>query len=200
MTHTEYTHIIFGIFTAAMGTLALHSLRNPASGTKYVWPVLVFLLGFFLFIPTETQERTYTELGPWQTFLSAFPNSLDVWLESLKKFHVVQHKAAGFMAMMLGAIEFGRAKKWLVKPAWGRVFPFLAIGVGLALAIHGGSHAHLPHASEQTHHWVLGMSFAGGGLALGLAQAGILKRPFWSMLWAVLVLIAGLDMALFYRV
>jgi hypothetical protein len=35
---------------------------------------------------------------------------------------------------------------------------------------------------------------------LGLAQLGVLKRPVWTWLWALLMLIAGLDMALFYRV
>jgi hypothetical protein len=104
------------------------------------------------------------------------------------------------MGMALGTIEFSRAKGWLTKPSWGRWFPVLAIGIGLALAIHGGSHAHLPNPSEQRHHWILGLSFAGGGAALGLAQLGVLKRPVWTWLWALLMLIAGLDMALFYRV
>ncbi len=200
MTHTEYTHIFFGFFTAFTGAVALYSIRHPTSGARFVWPVLIFLLGLFLFIPTETQERTYSPVGPWETFLSAFPTSLDVWLESLKKFHVIQHKAGGFMAMMLGTIEFGRAKGWLTKPMWQRWFPPLAVGVGLSLAIHGGSQAHLPHAAEQAHHWILGLSFAGGGLALGLAQAGVLRQPMWRWLWALLMFIAGLNMALFYRV
>jgi hypothetical protein len=200
MTHTEHVHILFGLGLALAGAGWLGALAYPGGPLRYIWPIPAFLVGVFLVISTETQERTYTEVGAWDTFLSVFPNSLAVWLATVKKVHVIQHKAAGVCALAAGGIEWGRAVGCLSSPRWRWFFPFLAIAAGLALGVHGGTHQHLPRLSEQLHHWILGGVLVAGGTVLVLALARVLKGPGWHYVLPALMLIAGVDLMLFYRV
>jgi hypothetical protein len=161
--------------------------------------VLVFLLGLFLVIPTETQERTYVRVDIWDTFLSVFPNSLAVWLTTVQEAHVLQHKAAGLCAMLAGSIEGSRTYGWLVAPQWRWSMPLLAIAAGLAVGVHGGTHQHLPRIAEQLHHWILGGALVVGGAVHAGATATVRPRAMWQRVLPTLVLIAGLDLAFFYR-
>ena len=200
MTHTEHVHLLFGIGLAMTGILWLGAQVYPAGPLRYMWPSLLFLLGLFLVIPTETQERTYVRVGAWDTFLSVFPNSLTVWLTTVQKAHVIQHKAAGVCAMLAGGIEGGRASGWLSAPRWRWMLPLLAIAAGLAVGIHGGTHQHLPRGVEQLHHWILGGALVLGGVVHGVASARVPQRPIWQGVLPALVLMAGLDLAFFYRI
>lgn len=199
MTHTEYVHILFGVGLILGGASWLGAQRVPASPLRFVWPLLVFLVGLFLVIPTETQERTYTRVGLWDTFLSVFPDSLDVWLATVRKGHVLQHKAAGVCAMLAGGIEGLRGAGRLQGAHWRWAMPLLAVGAGLAIGIHGGTHTHLPRVAEQAHHWVLGGALVLGGLAHALATVGRPPRPVLQQVLPVLMIVAGLDLALLYR-
>jgi hypothetical protein len=199
MTHSEHVHIFFGIGLALTGLLWLGALVPAGARLRYAWPVLLFAVGFFMLIPTETQERAYTRVGAWDTFLSVFPNSLAVWLATVQKFHVIQHKLAGVCAMVAGAIEEVRAFGALAAPRWRWALPLLTIGAGLALGIHGGTHQHLPHLVEREHHWILGGCLAVGGTVQAVAIARRAERPVWFRVLPALVLLAGLDLALFYR-
>ena len=200
MTHTEHVHLLFGTGLVMTGVLWLGALARPAGPLRYGWPILLFLLGLFLVIPTETQERTYMQVGAWDTFLSVFPNSLTVWLETVQKPHVVQHKAAGVCAMFAGGIEWSRLRGWLPSPGWRWALPFLAVSAGLAIGVHGGTHQHLPRGVEQLHHWIMGGAFVLGGVVHGVASASDPERPLWQSVLPLLVLIAGLDLAFFYRI
>lgn len=203
MTHTERVHVIFGVAIALTGLFALRSVHQPESRARFVWPALVFLIGLCLFVPVEAQSRTYRQVGWWATLVSVVPQNLGSWLPDwlamLRKPHVVQHKLGAALTMLAGLVELGRSAGRLRHPAWGRLLPLLAIGVGLAFAVHGGTSAHLPHAAEQRHHWLLGAAFVLGGAALAAAQAGLPGGRRWWYLWAALMTAAGLDLALFYR-
>jgi predicted amidohydrolase YtcJ len=198
VTHTEHVHLLFGIGLTLAGLGWLGDQARPGTPLRYAWPLLVFLVGLFLVIPTETQERTYLQVGLWDTFLSVFPNSLSVWLATVQQPHVIQHKTAGVCAMLAGGIEVGRAGGWLAAPRWRWAMPALAIGAGLAVGVHGGSHQHLPRVVEQFHHWILGGALVLGGVVHGwaLAPGGWRLGRF---VLPSLVLLAGLDLALFYR-
>jgi hypothetical protein len=200
VTHTEHVHILLGIGLAMAGALWLGALAYPGSPLRYVWPIPLFLVGLFLVIPTETQERTYSRVSAWDTFLSVFPNSLDVWLASVRKVHVMQHKAAGICAMAAAGVEEFRTIGWLTRSGWRWTMPLFAIVAGLAVGVHGGTHTHLPRFVEQLHHWILGGALAGGGIIQALASAKGLRRPFLQAVLPSLVLLAGLDLALFYRI
>jgi hypothetical protein len=200
MAHTEYVHLLFGIGLAMTGVLWLGAQAYPAGPLRYIWPILLFLLGLFLVIPTETQERTYMQVGAWDTFLSVFPNSVTIWLTTVQKAHVIQHKAAGVCAMLAGGIEWSRAWGWLSAPRGRWALPLLAVAAGFAIGIHGGTHQHLPHGVEQLHHWILGGALGLGGVVHALASARVPQHPIWQDVLPALVLMAGLDLAFFYRI
>lgn len=199
MTHTEHVHLLFGIGLAMTGALWLGAQAFPAGPFRYAWPLLLAAVGFFLVIPTETQERTYVPVGVWDTFLSVFPNSLSVWLTTVQKAHVIQHKVTGACALLAGAIEGSRACRWLSAPQWRWALPLLTIAAGLAIGVHGGTHQHLPRVAEQAHHWILGGALGVGGMIHAVAISHVPERPTWRRVLPALVLAAGLDLALLYR-
>ena len=199
MTHTEQVHLLFGIGLTLAGALWLGAQAYPAGPLRQMWPPFLVAVGLFLVIPTETQERTYTQVGVWDTFLSVFPNSLSVWLTTVQKPHVIQHKLAGVCAFLAGAIESSRACGWLAAPRWRWALPLLTIAAGLAIGVHGGTHQHLPRVAEQAHHWILGGGLVLGGMAHAVAIGRVPERPVWQCVLPALVLAAGLDLAFLYR-
>jgi hypothetical protein len=199
MSHTEHVHILFGIGLTLTGALWLGGQTPVGHRLRYVWPLILVAVGVFLVIPTETQERTYVPVDAWNTFLSVFPNSLSVWLTTVQKVHVIQHKVSGLCAIVAGAIEEGRACGWLTTSRWHWALPLLTIAAGLAIGIHGGTHRHLPRVVEQAHHWIMGGAFVLGGVAQGIAVGYRRDHPGLRRVLPALVLLAGLDLALLYR-
>lgn len=202
MTHTEKVHVIFGLLAAITGALALWHAFRPTSRVRHVWPVLTFLIGFCLFIPVEAQTRTYVEVSWWATILSVVPDSpqywLDNWFAKLASWHVVQHKVGGLMIMVVGVVEGLRGRGRLSTSGWRFVLPMLLVGIGIAFGVHGGGSEHLPSWSEQVHHHVLGVAFVLAGIIQGLVERGRLHGA-WRGAWALLVLLVGLDISVFYR-
>ncbi len=202
MTHTEKVHIYFGLGLCLIGLFALVAIRFPNSRARSVWPVLVFVVGFLLFIPVEAQTRTYQAVGWWETFLSWIPDDVNYWLTNwlakAREMHVLQHKVAGVFAMMVGVIELGVVRGWAVA-RWRVAVPWLTILVGLSLGVHGGNSHHLPTVQEQAHHWILGIGFVTAGLVQLLQQRGVLSQPGWRYAWPLVMLLTGADLALFYR-
>jgi hypothetical protein len=202
--YTEQVHVLFGTAMAATGAIAWWSERHPESPARRIWPVLSFLIGIFVFLPVDVGTGTYNHEGPWDTFLSVVPDSaafwVQRWIRPLGQLHVIQHKATGVFAMVLGVIEYGRASGRLTSVRWAWVMPAALIAIGLALGVHGGSAKHLPSHVEQLHHWILGVGLGGSGVVLLLAQQGRLKAPAWRSLWTVALVILGLDLAFFYRI
>jgi cytochrome bd-type quinol oxidase subunit 2 len=111
----------------------------------------------------------------------------------------VQHKIGSFLMMVVGVVEFSRANGRLRAQGWAWIFPTLLMGIAVSFGIHGGSVEHLPNRVEQVHHRVLGIAFAVAAVSLLLVRTGRLHGTFWQALWAMLVLVVGLDIALFYR-
>jgi len=203
MTHTEKVHVVFGILGAVAGALALVHAFRPASRAQFVWPLIAILIGFCLFIPVEAQTRTYQEVGWWDTILSVVPESprywFDNWFAKLASWHVLQHKAAGLMIMVVGVVEFLRARGRLATSGWRFALPVLLVLIGLAFGIHGGTAVHLPHPTEKLHHRIFGVAFVLAGLVQALVEMGRL-RGAWRGAWALLVMLVGLDIAFFYRI
>ncbi len=203
MTHTEKVHVFFGLMLAVVGGLALWSAYRPASPTRFLWPILAFLVGFVVFIPVEAQTRTYREVGWWSTILSAVPESPRYWAQNwfryLSEIHVIQHKVGGLLAMVAGVIEWYRIRGRLAAPGWGWALPALLVGIGLAFGIHGGSVEHLPFRVEQVQHRIFGGAIVLAGVLLGLIRGGRLRHAVWAGSWAAVLLAAGLSITFFYR-
>jgi hypothetical protein len=204
MTQTEWVHVLFGMGIALIGALALWGLYRPHSPARQAWPVLAFLIGFFLFIPVEAGTRTYDHSTWWETLWRWVPEHPATWaadwLDKARQPHAMQHKIGATFAMVAGVVEFLRARGRLAGRAWGFVFPALVIGVAIAFGVHGGTAAHLSHRSELVHHQLMGVLFAVAGVSLALVRAGRLTAPAWKGLWAALVLLVGLDITFLYRI
>lgn len=203
MTHTEKVHVLFGLVAIVTGFLALWSSYHPESRARLGWPILAFLIGFFLFIPVEAQTRTYEHVGWWETLRSFVPQHPETWVSDWLSYcsrrHVVQHKIGSFLMMVVGVVEFRRARGRLRAQGWAWIFPTLLMGIAFSFGVHGGSGEHLPNRVEQVHHRVLGVAFAVAAASLLLVRTGRLRGAFWQGLWAVLVIVVGLDIALLYR-
>jgi hypothetical protein len=203
MTHTEKVHVVFGLVAAITGGLALWAAIDRRSRAGSAWPALAFLLGLFLFIPVESQHRTYLEVGWSDVLISAVPEHpatwLRDWLHYLPQRHVVQHKLGAIFIMAIGIVEFLRCRDKLAGPPWGLLLPFLLVAVGLSFGVHGGTAVHLSHLTEQANHWLLGAALSAGGVSLALVRAGRLRGRLWEGVWPALVLLAGLIVAFSYR-
>jgi hypothetical protein len=186
-----------------LGILALCAAHRPGSWSRTAWPILALTLGALLFVPVEAQTRTYQPVGWWETFFSWIPTHPDSWLEdwldTAGKVHVIQHKVGGFLAFAIGAIELGVARRWLAHDGWTRLLPWFSIAIGLSFAVHGGTEQHLPSASEQFQHWIMGAGFVCGGIVLALHQARILRSARWKYAWPIIVTATGVELSLFYR-
>lgn len=199
MAHTEHVHILYGAGLVLIGSLWLASLAYPAPVLRWSWTVLVVLLGLSLVVPTETQARTYLPVGAWDTLQSVIPDSLDTWLESVRKPHVIQHKVAGVCAMLGGLVELVRGTGRLRGSGWRWALPGLAVGAAIAIGVHGGTSHHLPRVGEQAHHWILGSGLGLGSVAYAYGQRA--GRPLaWCAALPAALVVAGLDWALRYRV
>jgi hypothetical protein len=203
MTHTERVHVLFGCAAAATGALAVLHAHRPAGRAGGAWPAIGFLIGFCLFVPVEAQTRTYQDVGWWETLLSVVPQHPATWaadwFSRLDHWHVIQHKVGGILIMVACAIEWLRGRGSLGGRSWQLVLPVLLVGIGLAFGVHGGTRQHLPSGVEQLHHRLFGFGFMLAGIALGLWRAGVVRAPAFRWLWGALVLLVGLDIALFYR-
>jgi len=203
VTHTEKVHVVFGILAAVTGGLALWHAFRPRSRAGLVWPILAFLIGFFLFIPVEAQSRTYLEVGWRDALLSAVPEHPATWMRDwfhyLPQRHVIQHKIGAVFIMAIGVIEFGRAQGRLAGDVWGLMLPSLLLGIAISFGAHGGTAAHLSHRIEQVHHQVLGLAFAGSAVTLAVARTGRRHGWLWDGIWAAIVLAIGVALAISYR-
>jgi len=203
MTHTEYVHVFFGFAVAIAGALAFWSGLHPASRLRFVWPIMIFLIGLCLFIPVEAQTRTYQIVPWWQAALSVVPQHpsrwLHDWIVPLSQIHVIQHKLAGLLTMVIGVVEWRRARGAHLAAVWRWLLPGLMITVGLLFGIHGGNMHHLPHRVEQVHHHILGAALGVSGLLLLGYETGTLRARAWGLAWTVLLMLVGLDIGLFYR-
>ena len=203
MTHTEWVHVLFGIGLVLMALLAIRAEYRPGGMADTAWPSLAILIGLLLFVPVEAHTRTYMVLGWMDVLRTLVPDRpshwLGDWLVAVRPGFVVQHTIGGAVAMLLGSVELCRARGILTDPRWRYVLPVALLVAAVSFGLHGGTSHHLPFATEQRQHHVMGAGFALGGLSAYLHRAGMLPHRRWALVWPVLALVAGISLVLFYR-
>jgi hypothetical protein len=189
---SEFNHHLAGLLVALAGVFIFfqRGLANRWLGTKYAWPACFLICGVFLLVWSDTE---------------LWPVGRSAWLETLRHDpEVLQHKTYAVLLLVLGAIEWQRARG-VLEAAWSRwVFPTLAIGGSVLLLFHphqGGMHD--PHhmdsmARIQLQHVSYSLTGVGVGLTKGFSD---LETPWQGVLqraWPLLMIVLGI-LLMFYR-
>jgi hypothetical protein len=181
--YSELNHQIAGVFVFLAGGFALMAASgNPRfSWAQYSWPLLFFFMGFFLFV------RHDPESWPWG------PLPL---LEAIQDPQVLQHTLFAFIVLGIGVTEWLRCRGTLKSPAWGFIFPVLAVSAAAMLFLH--KHGEGPSADKIYRHHVI-MASAGivAMVAKVLDDAKLLKTNVGGYTWSVLMMFIGLMLLIY---
>ena len=187
---SEFNHHLAGLFVALGAIFILFqerfTKRWPA--VKYVWPACFLLSGVFVLVWSDSE---------------LWPLGNRLWLDAMTHDReILQHKIFAMLLLVLGVIEWERARGALA--AWSRwVFPALAIAGSVLLLFHqhqSGMHGpdHLERMARiQSEH--LSFSITGIGVALtrSLSEIETEWRRAFSRLWPVLMVVVGILLTLY---
>ena len=190
-TGSEFNHHLAGFFVVlgAVFILFQEPLTKRWRAVKYGWPASFLLSGLFVLVWSDTELWPFGH-RPWLDAMTHNPE-------------VLQHKTFAALLLVLGLIEWRRARGTL-PAAWSAwVFPALAIGGSLLLLIHqheGGMHGpdHMERMARiQSEH--LSYSIAGVCLALtkGLSDIETNWRKVFSRIWPVVMMALGILLMLY---
>lgn len=189
---SEFNHHLAGFFVMLAGLIILFqpNLKRRWPAVKYVWPACFLLAGLFVFVWSDTE---------------LWPFGHRQWLEALQNNReVLQHKTFAVLLLVVGVIEWQKARGALTA-AWTKwVFPVIAIVGSVLLIFHQheggmvGEHHMETMARIQTQH----MSYLACGLGIGLANglSGVNTRlnGIFGRIWPVLMVMLGV-LLMFYR-
>jgi len=181
--YSELNHHVAGVFVLLAGGLALLATIGGSrfSWTRYGWPGLFFLLGIFLFV------RLDPESWPWG------PLSFG---ESVREVQVLQHMLFICIVWSIGIIEWFRCRGTLSHPAWGWVFPALALSGAVMLFMH--KHGEGPAAEKiYRHHAIMAVSGIVAMIAKVFDDSQLFNSKIGGYVWTCLIMFVGV-MLLFY--
>ncbi len=189
---SEFNHHLAGFLVALAGVFVLFQpdLAKRWPSVKYVWPACFLVAGIFVFVWSDTE---------------LWPFGHRQWLEALQNNReVLQHKTFAVLLLVLGAVEWQRARG-VLQAAWsGLVFPLLAICGSIILLFHHheggmvGEHHMETMARIQSEHLSYAACGFGIGLTKGLSELGTLGARVFARLWPSLLLVLGV-LLMFYR-
>lgn len=188
---SEFNHHLAGFFVVLAGIfiLAEPRLRARWPNVRYAWPVCFLLAGIFVLVFSDTELWPF---GP-QSWFYGLSNHMEVR----------QHKSFALILLVVGVIEFLRARGSL-KAAWaGWVFPVVAIAGSIILIFHehqGGMHGagHMERMARiQTEHHSYTAAGFGIGLTKGLSEIKTNWQPVFNKLWPSIMIVLGV-MLMFY--
>lgn len=189
---SEFNHHLAGWFVALAGLFVLFQshLVSRHPWVKYVWPATFGLSGIFVAVWSDTE---------------LWPFGQREWLEALRHNpEVLQHKLFAVLLLVLGTVEWQRARG-VLKAAWSSwVFPIIALtGSALLLFHHHEAGAHGPnHMALMARIQLQHLSFALAGFAIGTVKAlEELRTPWRSVMgrmWPALMVALGI-LLMFYR-
>jgi hypothetical protein len=189
---SEFNHHLAGFLVALAGALILFQSRLAKRwpAVRYAWPACFLVGGLFLLVWSDTELWPF---GP-----RAWPDALRNDAE------VLQHKTYAVLLLVLGTIEWQRARGVLTA-AWSAwVFPVLAIGGSILLLFHeheGGMHG--PNHEEvmariQAQHLSYALVGGGVGLTKGLSELRTRWEGVFRTAWPLLMILLGI-LLMFYR-
>jgi hypothetical protein len=188
---SEFNHHFAGILVILAGVflLAQSSLPNRWSFVRYLWPSCFLLAGLFLLVFSDTELWPF---GPQSWIYGLTHNAEDL-----------QHKAFALILLVLGFVEFQRARGVLNSRWAGWVFPVAAFCGSVMLlfhehhpGMHGADHM-IVMARVQAEH----LNFAVAGFGIGLLKGLSEVRSRWQILlariWPIALIALGILLMLY---
>ena len=188
---SEFNHHLAGIFIILAGLflLAESSLLSRWSVLRYLWPLCFLLAGMYLLVFSDS------ELWPLGT---------ESWWYGLShSAEDVQHKVFAVILLVLGFVEFQRARG-VLKSAWaGWVFPVAAFCGSVMLlfhehnpAMHGADHMAVM-ARVQSEHLNFAVTGFGIGILKGLSEVKSRWQLALARLWPIGLITLGVLLMLY---
>jgi hypothetical protein len=171
---SEFNHHFAGILVILAGVflLAQGSLPNRWSFLRYLWPSCFLLAGLFLMVFSDTELWPF---GP-QSWVYGLAHNAEV----------LQHKVFALILLVLGFVEFQRARGVLNSRWAGWVFPVAAFCGSVMLlfhehhpGMHGADHMTVMARVQAEH-----LNFAVAGFGIGLLKGLSEVRSRWQILLA----------------
>jgi hypothetical protein len=188
---SEFNHHLAGFLVVLAGIFILFEdrLRNRFPSFRYAWPMCFLVAGILLFIFSDT------ELWPF-----GYKNW---WVGVTGNLEVLQHKSFALILLVLGVIEYRRAKGTL-QAAWSAwAFPVLAFVGSFLLLFHshdagmvGPDPMAEMHRIQMQHYSYAGMG-AGIGIFKGLSETSTPAQKFSRVLYPLLMIALGITL-MFY--
>lgn len=188
---SEFNHRLAGVFVILAGLFVLSSSRFQSRWPmiKYAWPLCFLLSGIFVLVFSDT------ELWPF--------GPKNWWIGITGNLEVLQHKTFSVILLILGTIEFLRARGTL-KAAWSAwVFPALAVAGSVMLLFHAhDAGMHGPDAmSTMERIQMQHLSYAALGACIavskGVSESPLPFRRASSYIWPTLMIALGVLLAFY---
>ena len=187
--YSEFNHHVAGFLLLVIGSaeLSLAFRSSAALWVRLLLPAALGLMGVFLLIWSDHEAWPIGSLSLAQTLYGG-------------DHEILQHKLYGVLAVLIAAIEILRRIGRLPHAAWMVPLPAFAIIGGWMLFNH--SHGFHPSAQHiALHHAVMGtLAITAGSSKLVSAWqtgASLPVRSRWELLWAVLLVVIGLQLTLY---
>lgn len=188
---SEFNHHLAGILVILAGVflLAESSLLSRWSFLRYLWPLCFLLAGGLMLFFSDTE---LWPIGPQSWWYGLSHSAEDV-----------QHKAFAVILLVLGFVEFQRARG-VLKSAWaGWVFPVAAFCGSVMLlfhehnpAMHGADHMTVMARVQSEH-----LNFAVTGFGIGILKGMSEIKNRWQLvlarLWPIGLITLGVLLMLY---
>ncbi|HMI53255.1 MAG TPA: hypothetical protein VK525_17205 [Candidatus Saccharimonadales bacterium] len=188
---SEFNHHLAGLLLVLAGIFILFEprLKRRFPLVRYAWPLCFLVAGILLLIFSDT------ELWPF--------GHKDWLVGVIGNLEVLQHKAFAAILMILGVIEFRRARGTL-EASWSAwAFPALAFAGSFLLLFHAHDAGMVgPDPMTEMHRIQMQhVSYAGVGAAIGLlkglSDTSSTARPVFRALWPLLLIFLGILLLLY---